>query len=207
MGIISLELAVRYDAEHKARTYERVLDEAVRVIRLDGPGQIGVADIMQRAGLTHGAFYAHFESKDSLVLAALQRMFADSRLALETASAGQPPAAALRAYVRFYLSRKHRDSREAGCPLPLLSSGLPHMGEAACRLFQQGVAEKTELLGSLLAKIGRPDPHGLASSGLSEMIGALTLSRAVADSRQSDLILRRSRDSLLTRFGLTGDDT
>ncbi len=196
---------MRYDAEHKARTRERVLDEAVRAIRLDGPSQIGVAGVMQRAGLTHGGFYAHFDSRDDLVLAAVQRMFADAQGTFDRVTEGLLPGEALRTYVRFYLSRSHRDARETGCPLPVLSSDLPRMGEPARRRFQEGVARLTGLLRGLLDQIGRADAEGLAGSALSEMIGALSLSRAVSDRAQSDAILLRSREAVLERFGLKED--
>ncbi len=196
---------MRYDAEHKARTRDRVLGEAVRAIRLEGPGQLGVADVMQRAGLTHGGFYAHFESRDDLVLAAVERMFADVQGAFERVTEGLPPPEALRTYVRFYLSRGHRDGRDTGCPLPLLSGDLPRMGEPARRRFQEGVARLTRRLRVLLDQLDRPDAERLAGSVLAEMIGALSLSRAVSDPQQSDAILQGSRLAVLERLGLTED--
>ena len=198
---------MRYDAEHKARTRERVLEAAVRAIRTEGPGQIAVAGVMQQAGLTHGGFYAHFDSREALVLAAVQRMFADAQGAFERVTEGLSPAEGLRNYVRFYLSRNHRDARDTGCPLPLLSSDLPRMGEPARLRFQEGVARLTGLLRGLLARTGRVDAETLAASALSEMIGALSLSRAVSDPEQSDAILLRSRRAVLERFGLDGDTT
>ena len=198
---------MRYDAEHKARTRERVLEAAVRAIRTEGPGQIAVAGVMQQAGLTHGGFYAHFDSREALVLAAVQRMFADAQGAFERVTEGLSPAEGLRNYVRFYLSRNHRDARDTGCPLPLLSSDLPRMGEPARLRFQEGVARLTGLLHGLLARTGCVDAETLAASALSEMIGALSLSRAVSDPEQSDAILLRSRRAVLERFGLDGDAT
>ena len=107
---------MRYDAEHKARTRERVLKEAVKAIRASGPGRLGVAGVMQSAGLTHGGFYAHFESKDDLVMAAVAEMFGGAHGAFERRTEGLQPRDALRDYVRFYLSRAHRDARDGGCP-------------------------------------------------------------------------------------------
>ena len=194
---------MRYDAEHKGRTREKVLDEAVRAIRLEGLGQVGVAGVMQRVGLTHGGFYAHFESRDDLVLAAVERMFADVQGAFERLAGDLPPAEALRTYVRFYLSRSHRDAPDTGCPLPLLSSDPPRMGDPARRRFQEGVTRLTERLRGLLEQLDRPDADRLAASVLAEMIGALSLSRAVSDRQQSDAILMSSRLAVLGRLGLT----
>ncbi len=201
---------MRYDAEHKERTRARVLDEAVKAIRTEGPDKIGVAGVMARAGLTHGGFYAHFESKDDLVLAALDQMFASARGTFERIAAkvaGKPPAEALKIYVNFYLSTGHRDARDSGCPLPLLSSDLPRMPEAARTHFANGVARLCGAIQGVLEKTGHPDPEGAASSALAEMIGALSVARAIADPEQSDAILRRSRESVLARLGLPAKGT
>jgi len=88
---------MRYDAEHKQKTRERVLDEAAKAIRAEGPHRVGVAGIMAKAGLTHGGFYAHFASKDELVLAAIGRMFEQGAKRRLNQFADLPPAQALSA--------------------------------------------------------------------------------------------------------------
>src|SRR3954471_446777 len=111
---------MRYSPEHKQQTKERVLAEAAREIRAQGPHQIGVAGVMAKAGLTQGGFYAHFASKDDLVAQAIDYMFSEiaAKWALETE--GRSAEEALLAYVDFYLSTGHRDARNGGCPLPFL---------------------------------------------------------------------------------------
>jgi TetR/AcrR family transcriptional repressor of nem operon len=193
---------MRYDAEHKAQTRERVLAEAVKAIRADGPHRVGVAGVMARVGLTHGGFYAHFASKDDLVLAAIEQMFAGARGMFERRTKDSPPREALQAYVRFYLSRAHRDAREAGCPLPVLSSDLPRMASPVRERFAEGVASLTASIAERLAELGRPEPEALASSVLSEMIGALSLARAIANPDQSDAVLLRSRNAIFTRLDI-----
>ena len=193
---------MRYDAEHKARTRERVLKAAANAIRIEGPSRLGVAGVMQGAGLTHGGFYAHFESRDDLVMAAIAEMFGTARETFQRRTEGLEPREALRTYVRFYLSRAHRDARDSGCPLPVLASDLPRMAEPARACYSEGVARLTGLIQGLLDALGRLDTAALASSALAEMIGALSLSRAVADPGQSDLILARSRAAVLARLGV-----
>jgi TetR/AcrR family transcriptional regulator, transcriptional repressor for nem operon len=193
---------MRYDAEHKERTRARVLKEAVRAIRTEGPERVGVAGVMARAGLTHGGFYAHFSSKDELVLAAIGEMFAGARNTFERYTAGRPPREALQAYIDFYLSTAHRDSREYGCPLPILSGDLPRMAEPVRAQFAEGVARLTAAIQGLLEQLGRPDAETAAASALAEAIGALSLSRAVGGPEQSDAILAHSRASLAERLGL-----
>jgi TetR/AcrR family transcriptional regulator, transcriptional repressor for nem operon len=197
---------VRYDSEHKERTRARVLKEAAKAIRAEGPHRVGVAAMMAKAGLTHGGFYAHFASKDDLVVAAMSRMFDEASAKFDRLTAGKPPAAALRAYIDFYLSRQHRDARDTGCPLPSLSADLPRLGVAARRQFAAGLAGLTARVEGLLSALGWPDAEMLASSALAEMAGALSMARGVADPKQSDVILKASRNALKLRFGLVESD-
>ena len=193
---------MRYGAEHKQRTRERELRAAARAIRADGPHRIGVAGVMAEAGLTHGGFYAHFRSKDELIAAAIGQMFADGREALQQGGDGRGPRAALTAYVDFYLSPAHRDTRTAGCPLPFLAADAPRLTSGARDRYSRGVAGLTRMLAGLLNALGHTDSEAAASSMLAEMVGALSLARAVADPQESDLILERSSRALKARFGL-----
>jgi TetR/AcrR family transcriptional repressor of nem operon len=193
---------MRYGAEHKQKTRERVLQEAAKAIRLEGPHQVGVAGVMSRAGLTHGGFYAHFKSKDDFVAEAIGQMFVESggRLAAETE--GRTPAEGLRSYINFYLSRSHRDSRESGCPLPFLAADAPRLTGQARERFAAGVAGLRAGLAARLAELGVDHAEDEASSMLSELVGALSLARAEPDLAASDAILRRSRAALRRRYSL-----
>jgi TetR/AcrR family transcriptional regulator, transcriptional repressor for nem operon len=193
---------MRYDAEHKARTRERVLKEAVQAIRADGPDKLGVADVMKRAGLTHGGFYAHFPSRDALILAAVEEMFASVRGAFDRRAADLPPAEALHTYVRFYLSRAHRDARDQGCPLPILSGDLPRMEGPVRERFAEGVGRLTRALAAELEALGRADADAVAGSALMEMIGAVSVARAMGPTPQSDALLANSRAAVLARLGI-----
>jgi TetR/AcrR family transcriptional regulator, transcriptional repressor for nem operon len=197
---------MRYNSEHKERTRTRVLKEAAKAIRGEGPHRVGAAGMMAKAGLTHGGFYAHFASKDDLVVAAMSQMFDEASAQLDRLTAGKPPAAALRAYNDFYLSRQHRDARETGCPLPSLSADLPRLGLAARQQVAAGVAGLTASIAGLLSALGRPDPEILASSAPAEMVGAVSPARGIADPKQSDAILKASRDSLKLRLELVESD-
>jgi TetR/AcrR family transcriptional repressor of nem operon len=195
---------MRYDAEHKGRTRSRVLSEAARAIRVEGPHRVGVAEVMAKVGLTHGGFYAHFASKDELVAAAVAQMFDEALAAFYRLTKGKPPAEALRAYVDMYLSTRHRDSRATGCPMPSLAADLPRLPVPARDQFALGVSRLTAAVAGLLSALGHADPEGLASSALAEMVGALSLARGVADPAQSDAILRRSHGRLKARLGIEG---
>ncbi|HZZ37363.1 MAG TPA: TetR/AcrR family transcriptional regulator, partial [Caulobacteraceae bacterium] len=184
---------MRYDQDHKRKTREKVLSAAARAIRVDGPHKVGVAEVMGEAGLTHGGFYAHFASKDELVAQAIGAMFAEARAKFDDSVAGKDPGEALAAYIDFYISPRHRDARDTGCPLPALSADLPRLTSQAQREFGAGVERLTDAIAQRLAALGKPRPAALAASLLAEMVGAVTLSRAVADKAQSDAILKNSR--------------
>ena len=193
---------MRYDAEHKQKTRERVLKEAAKAIRAEGPHQVGVAGVMAKAGLTHGGFYAHFSSKDELVAAAIGQMFEESRGKLAETAEGQDPAQALGGYIDFYLSRGHRDTRTAGCPLPFLAADAPRLGDPARERFARGVAGLQAILAGQLARLGHAQAEEEAASMLAELVGAVSLARAEPDPTRSDAILARSKAALKRRFKL-----
>ena len=161
---------MRYEPDHKQQTRQRVLKAATRAIRAEGPHQMAVAKVMAKAGLTVGGFYAHFSSKDDLIAAAIDEMFAEarSRVILETGEL--PPAEALSAYIDFYLSPAHRDARATGCPMPSLAADLPRLSPTARERFAAGVAGLRRRIGERLALLGHDDPDAEASSMISELV-------------------------------------
>ncbi len=193
---------MRYQSEHKEQTRQRVLAEAAAAIRKSGPDGIGVAAIMAKAGLTHGAFYAHFESKDDLVAQAISRMFEESGEKFLRRTESLPPAAALANYVDMYLSTRHRDAPQSGCPLPSLSGEVPRLPGAARARFAAGLETLTASLAGRIRELGSAEPEMLATSMVSEMVGALAMSRAVASPAESDRILQVSRNAIKARLSI-----
>src|SRR5580698_9995015 len=102
---------MRYEPDHKEKTRAKVLHVASRAIRAEGPHKVAVADVMARAGLTVGGFYAHFASKDDLIAAAIDEMFAEAKSRAMLEMDARTPGEALAAYIDFYLSQTHRDAR------------------------------------------------------------------------------------------------
>jgi TetR/AcrR family transcriptional repressor of nem operon len=193
---------MRYDPEHKQETRQKVLKAAARAIRAEGPHKVAVAKVMARAGLTHGGFYAHFASKDELIAAAIDQMFAEARARVILETGDRPPAAALAAYIDFYLSPAHRDARATGCPMPSLAADLPRLTQKARERFAAGVEGLRGRLAAHLARLGRDDAETEASSMVAELVGALSLARADPDPVASDAILERSKTALKRRFDL-----
>src|SRR5437773_12286350 len=129
---------MRYGENHKERTRLRVLGEAAAAIRTKGAERVSVADVMAAAGLTHGGFYAHFESKDDLVAQAITHMFDTAHSRFLSLTEGREPAAAIASYVDFYLAPSHRLERANGCPVATLSGDLPNLSDRARERFSDG---------------------------------------------------------------------
>ena len=193
---------MRYSETHKAETRERVLKEAAKEIRAKGPDNVAVAGVMARAGLTHGGFYAHFPSKDALVKEAIGAMFADARTRTERIDANGDPRVVLRAYVDFYLSAKHRDSRDRGCPLPTLSGDFARSQPATRERFGAGVEGIASRLAAPLAKLGYADAAAESHALLAQLVGGVALARAVGDPALSDAMLADTHASIVARYGL-----
>ena len=193
---------MRYEPDYKAKTRQKVLAEAAKTMRAEGVQGMGVAHVMAKAGLTHGAFYAHFESKDALIGETIKEMALAARGKFDAVTADLEPAEGLRKYIRFYLSARHRDNSDTSCPLPWLAGEIPRLAAPSRQRYGASVAGLTALLAGQLRALGHADAGGAAGSVVAELVGALALSRAVEDKAQSDLILSRSRDSILARLGL-----
>ena len=193
---------MRYSADHKAETHDRLLREAAAQMRKSGMDGVGVADIMRGAGLTHGGFYAHFTCKDDLIAQAVTQMFADNAARvgrwLETVEA----PARLDMFITRYLSPAHRDQPERGCPLTTISADVTRQSEAARRAFDEGIAGVFGRVEAMLPPAVNADRAALAQSIVCELAGAVALSRAVSDRVQSEAILAAAGISVRRRCGL-----
>jgi TetR/AcrR family transcriptional regulator, transcriptional repressor for nem operon len=195
---------MRYDADHKDRTRKRLLDEAARALRSEGPERVGVAALMARLGLTHGGFYAHFKSKDDLVAQAIEETFAQTAAGAERMIVGRTPAEALTRYVDFSLSDRHCAAPGQGCALPALSTDVSRLGRSARQKFQAGTQRLTEFIAGLLRGMGYDEKpaHELAISALAEMAGAIAIARAMETPQQAQEIRASCRASVKQRLGL-----
>src|SRR5262249_21911065 len=156
---------------------------------MHGPLGVGVAEIMKRAGLTHGGFYAHFKSKDALVAAAIAKMFEGVRARWEKSTG-------LGAYIDWYLSEEHRDARATGCPIAALASDLPRLSKACRDAYAGGTRDLTRSIAGKLAELGHRGPDALAASVIAELVGALSLARVEPDAERSRAVLAASRRAL-----------
>ena len=163
-----------------AENRQTVINVASRLFRERGFDGIGLKDLMEGAGLTQGAFYKQFESKEDLAAQA-------SRRALESASErwsaaiAENPDDPLGAVIAFYLSAGHREEKLDGCPVVALGSDAARQGTGVKAAFEEGIKAYLEVLGPLLPKTDGEDSNRKAMVVLSTMVGAMTLARAVND--------------------------
>jgi TetR/AcrR family transcriptional repressor of nem operon len=186
---------VRYGREHKQMTRRRIIEAAGRRFKTDGIDGSGIAALMADAGLTNGAFYAHFESKDDLVAAAVADQLREQR---EDLSGAAPGLAGAEQFLREYLSIRHRDDPEYGCPSAALLDEIARSTDAARRAYTDGVLA---VIDDVAARVAPDDPQSARMQTLSIyalMIGTLQLSRALADRQLADMILEQGIRSALT---------
>jgi TetR/AcrR family transcriptional regulator, transcriptional repressor for nem operon len=165
-----------------AENRQTVIDVASRLFRERGFDGIGLKDLMKGAGLTQGAFYKQFASKEDLAAQSSARAL-ESAFSRWSAAMAANPKDPLGAVMAFYLSMEHREERMDGCPIVALGSDAARQGSDVKASFEAGIKAHLEVLGRLIAEIGGKGPKGKrkAMAILSTMVGALTLSRAVND--------------------------
>jgi AcrR family transcriptional regulator len=179
---------MRYSTHHKAETRQRIVDEASRRLRKDGIDGTGLVPLMKALGLTHGGFYAHFDSKEALVQAALDAAAEQSLAKWQ----GPDAPADVGILIERYLSARHRDNPGDGCPLPTLAAELGVRGRPSPTSDRMVERMSAQLAGVELD--AAEADRGLVA--LAAMIGAITLARAVADPDTSQRILDATRAAL-----------
>jgi TetR/AcrR family transcriptional regulator, transcriptional repressor for nem operon len=185
---------MRYGKDHKQATRQRILDAAGRRFKEDGIDGAGVAAVMADAGLTNGAFYAHFASKEDLVANVLADQLRAQRQSLD---AEPPDRAGLAAFIRVYLSVEHRDHCADGCPSAALLDEIVRRPEATRDVFSE---ELMSVIDDIAARLDPGDAEAARTDALTVfalMLGSLQLARALTDRDLSDRLLARAAETAL----------
>ena len=184
----------RYGKAHKEATRQRIIDTAGRRLKRDGIDGSGIATLMKDAGLTNGAFYAHFASKDDLVATAVTEQLRQQRA---NYGAYLPGRAGLEQFVREYLSNEHRDSPEDGCPSAALLDEIGRTSDATKEAFTDGLLISIDNMAAQLSPDDRQSARLKALTVFGMMVGTMQLSRALADRRLADAILEQGVQNVL----------
>ncbi|HKJ62011.1 MAG TPA: TetR/AcrR family transcriptional regulator [Hyphomicrobiales bacterium] len=195
---------MRVSRNQAAENRETVINVASRLFRERGFDGIGIKDLMAAAGLTQGAFYKQFASKEDLAVQASRRALESASLRWSAATS-ENPEDPLGAIIAFYLSPAHREEKMDGCPIVALGSDAARQGSDVKASFEAGIKVHLEILGRLIAETDGEEPNGEAMAILSIMVGAVVLSRAVNDERLSKQFLHAAAESVL--MGSSAGDT
>lgn len=182
----------------KQISHERIVDVASRAIRRAGTRGVGVADMMKEAGLTHGGFYAHFESRDALLAEAMQRAGRNTSAALADAIARRTARGDTRfeALVRAYLHDSHLERVEDGCVVAALASEMARLDDTVRDEARRRVVALVDLVRSTLPPGADPAQAECVAAAL---VGALQLARVLGDKLGRDL-LARTREQIIAHF-------
>jgi TetR/AcrR family transcriptional repressor of nem operon len=178
-----------------AENRQAVIDAASRLFRERGFDGIGLKDLMEAAGLTQGAFYKQFASKDDLVAQASERAL-EGAIQRWLAAAEANPKDPLGAVIALYLSMAHREERGGGCPIVALGADAARQGSEVKASFEGGIRKYLDLIGEWVGRPKGEDTTDKAMAVLSTMVGAMVLSRAVNNKRLSKRFLQAAAKSL-----------
>jgi TetR/AcrR family transcriptional repressor of nem operon len=185
---------MRYSQKQIDTKHQAIIDAASQMFRESGFDGVRVADVMHAAGLTHGAFPAHFSSKDELALASLERIL---KASLEKIDQASKTSESRNAFFENYLSKKHRNNPSTGCPMVALSTEIHRKNGEVQNVFTNYFSDLIDKLSNHFFN-RRRDPRVQAIANISMMVGALTLARAVSDKNLSDEILQAARSQIGT---------
>jgi TetR/AcrR family transcriptional repressor of nem operon len=190
---------MRYSREHKQETHARIVRKASVRLRERGAHGVGVADLMKEAGLTHGGFYAHFDSREALVIEAFAYAMDRSTARWRKLAEEIPPEQRLASIVDTYLSSTHRDDPGHGCAVPALGAEIARESPKTRKAFAAKLEQMIDMIAEQIPDQPRKAARKQAAAALATMIGTLVLARVAGSGEFSDEILAAGRESVLGR--------
>jgi TetR/AcrR family transcriptional regulator, transcriptional repressor for nem operon len=190
---------MRYSNEHKQETHDRIVRKASVKLREKGAHGIGVADLMKEAGLTHGGFYAHFASREALVIEAFAYAMDRSTERWRALAAELPAEQRLAALVGGYLTPAHRDDIGRGCAVPALGAEIARESAKTRKAFAAKLDEMIAMIAADFVDASPKAARKQAMATLATMMGTLVMARIAGTGDLSDAILDAGRDAVLAR--------
>jgi len=193
-----MSVVARYAPEHKEETRRRMIESAGRRFKSDGIDGSGIATLVADAGLTNGAFYGHFASKDDLVASVVAQQLADQVDQVNALPAGLESVVA---FLGEYLSPAHRDDQAGGCPSAALLDEIGRCDVATREAYTEGARVMIEAIARHLDDVDAPLAQERAIGLFTLLVGSLQLARAVTDPELSDRVLAAAYTNALTIAG------
>jgi TetR/AcrR family transcriptional regulator, transcriptional repressor for nem operon len=192
-------MTMRYSREHKQETHARIVRKASIRLREKGAHGIGVADLMKEAGLTHGGFYAHFDSRDALVVEAFAYAMDRSLEHWRKLTGEIAPEKRLAMIIDTYLTPTHRDDPGHGCAITSLGAEIARESPKTRRAFALKMEQLIDLIADQIQEMPRKAARKQATSLLATMMGTLVLSRIAGSGELSDEVLQAGKEAALAR--------
>ena len=190
---------MRYSKEHKQETHARIVKRASVRLREKGAHGIGVADLMKEAGLTHGGFYAHFDSREALVIEAFAYASGRSRDYWRKIAEQTPPDKRLALIVDTYLNAAHRDDPGHGCAIASLGADIARESPKTRKAFSAELDHMIDLIADQIQGTPRKAARKQATATLATIMGALVMARIAGNGEFSDEIMGAGREAVLGR--------
>src|SRR4030088_3468979 len=190
---------MRYSREHKLETHARIVKKASVRLREKGAHGVGVADLMKDAGLTHGGFYAHFDSREALVIEAFAYAMDRSTERWRKLAEQTRPEKRLATIVESYLTPVHRDNPGHGCAIPALSAEIARESPKTRKAFTARLEQMIEMIAAQIPDLPRKTARKQAMASRATMMGTLVLARVAGSGELSDDILGAGREAVLER--------
>src|SRR2546429_8632574 len=190
---------MRYSKEHKQETHERIVKKASVRLREKGAHGIGVADLMKEAGLTHGGFYAHFASREALVIEAFAHAMDRSTEHWRKLAEQTPPEKRLATIVESYLTPGHRDDPGRGRAVPTLGAEIARENPRTRKAFAAKLEQMIDAIAAQIPDLPRKAARKQAMAVIATMMGTLVLARVAGSVGFSEEILGAGREAGLNR--------
>ncbi|WGS24698.1 TetR/AcrR family transcriptional regulator [Bradyrhizobium sp. ISRA464] len=190
---------MRYSKEHKQETHARIVRKASVRLREKGAHGIGVADLMKDAGLTHGGFYAHFDSREALVIEAFNHAMDRGTERWRKIVAEMPPEKRLATIVDGYLTPIHRDDPGHGCAIPALGAEIARESPKTRKAFALKLEQMIDMIADQILDVPRKTARKQAMATLATMMGTIVMSRIAGNGELSDEVLGAGREAVLGR--------
>jgi len=190
---------MRYSREHKLETHTRIVRRASVQLREKGAHGVGVADLMKDAGLTHGGFYAHFNSREALLIEAFAYAMDRSNEGWRKLAERTPPDRRLAAIVGSYLTPVHRDNPGHGCTISTLGAEIARESPKTRKAFAARLEQMIDILAEQIPNVPRKAARKQAMAAVATMMGTLVLARIAGNGDFSNALLAAGRAALLDR--------
>jgi TetR/AcrR family transcriptional regulator, transcriptional repressor for nem operon len=190
---------MRYSREHKLETHARIVKRASVRLREKGAHGIGVADLMKDAGLTHGGFYAHFDSREALVIEAFTHAMDRSTERWRKLAEQTSPEQRIAAIVDSYLTPMHRDDPGHGCAIPTLGAEIARESPRTRKAFAAKLEQMIDAIAAQIPDLPRKAARKQATAAIATMMGTLVMARVAGNGEFSEEILNSGREAVLGR--------